>query len=493
MLKKNNIKILMAAAEIAPFAKVGGLADVVGSLPPALKKLGCDIRLIMPFYGSIKKQEIKAKIIKKNILIPTDGKNEKISLWVARLPGTKIPVYLIENKKHFGKNEIYWGNNSERFLFFCLSVFYAMPILKFRPDIIHCHDFHTALLINIIKAAKNDYYKNTKTIYTIHNLNYQGNAETEVLKTGNLSKNSLKTLSRDVQDGDINFMAQGILNADIITTVSKNYAKEITTSMYGARLDNIIRKRKNDLFGILNGIDINFFNPEKDKYIKKKYSRRTIENKITNKVYLQKKLGLPQNENIPLVAMITRLAWQKGVELLTEKFMGLDCQFVILGTGQKEYEVYLKKLSKKFPEKFSAQIKFNVSLAQQIYAASDIFLMPSRFEPCGLGQMIAMRYGSVPVVRATGGLSDTVKECRMSNLECRIKNGTGFVFQNFNSSALYNKLKYATNIFYNKPDIWRRLQINGMKKDFSWDKSAKEYLILYKKLFLKKSLTKINL
>jgi starch synthase len=467
----------MAAAEIAPLAKVGGLADVLGSLPPALKKLGCDVRLVMPFYGSIKKTG--AKIIKKNILIPADGKTENISLWKTNLPGTKIPIYLIENKKYFGKKEVYWGNNSERFLFFCLAVFHALPILKFRPDIVHCHDFHTALLMDIIKAADTDYYKNTKSIYTIHNLNYQGNAETEILKTGNLTKDSLKTLSRDAQNGDINFMVQGILNADLITTVSKNYAKEITTSVYGAQLDNIIRKRKKDLFGILNGIDMNFFNPEKDRYIKKNYSLKTLKNKAANKIFLQKKLGLQQNENIPLAAIVSRLAWQKGFELLTKKFLDLDCQFAVLGTGEKKYEDYFKNLAKKYPKKFSAQIKFSVELAQQIYAASDIFLMPSRFEPCGLGQMIAMRYGSVPVVRATGGLADTVAPLRKGGWGVKT---AGFTFDKFTSNAFFESLKQALDIYYNKPKVWRRLQINGMKKDFSWDKSAQEYLKLYKKL-----------
>ena len=466
---KKKLKVLMAAAEIAPLAKVGGLADVVGSLPPAIKKLGVDIRLILPFYGSVK-NKIKAKKIKGNVSVCSGGKTEKIAIWEGKLPGTSVTIYLIENKKHFGKDEVYFGNNSERFLFFCLSIFHTLPIAKFQPDVIHCHDFHTALLINIIKATNTDYYKDIKTVYTIHNLNYQGSSETEILSTGNLTKNSLKSLTRDAQDGDINFMVQGILNADLVTTVSKTYSKEIMTSMYGAKLENIIKKRKKDLHGIINGIDVDFFNPANDKNIKKRYSPTTIKNKTVNKTYLQKTLGLPKDDNIAIVGIVTRLAWQKGIELITEKFLDLNCQFVILGTGQKKYENYLKKLAKKYPTKFSANIMFDIKLAQQIYASSDLFLMPSRFEPCGLGQMIAMRYGSVPVVRATGGLKDTVDP------------KVGFRFNKFETNDFYHSLNHALNVYYNKPKDFKKMQITGMKKDFSWSRSAKEYLKLYKKL-----------
>lgn len=476
---KKNLKILMTAAEIAPFAKVGGLADVVGSLPPALKKLGVDIRLMMPLYGTIDRKKFKLKKIKSNINIESGKRNLKINIWKGKLPpsagsgrgGTLVIIYFIENKKYFGAKNVYVKkSNAERFLFFSLAALKALQIIKFKPDVIHCHDFHTALIPDLLKANDWPYFKNTKTIYTIHNLNYQGNSEIEILKTGNLTKDSLKTLTRDAQNGDINFMVQGILNAGLVTTVSKTYSKEIMTSTYGAKLDNIIKKRKKDLYGIVNGIDVLFFNPAKDKNIKKRYTSKTIKNKTTNKTYLQKKLGLPVNKDVPLVGIIMRLAWQKGIELFTEKFMDLNCQFVVLGTGQEKYEKKLKVLEKKYPNKFSAQIMFDIKLAQQIYAASDIFLMPSRFEPCGLGQMIAMRYGAVPVVRATGGLKDTVD----------LK--TGFRFNKFETDDFYVALSRAINVYYKKPRDWKKLQINGMKKDFSWDKSAKEYLKLYRKL-----------
>lgn len=468
---KNKLKILMASSEIAPFAKAGGLADVVGSLPPALKRLGCDIRLIMPLYGAINREKYKIKKIYSNIAVLSGNKIFKINLWQAKLPGSSVSVYFTEAPKYFKAVKIYTNiNDSERFLFFSLACLSALPAVKFRPDIIHCHDYHTALIPDLLKVSDDAYFKAVKTLFTVHNLNHQGKTEIKVLSTGNLTKDSLRSLSEDARDNDINFMAQGILNADLINTVSKNYGKEITASFYGAGLDKIIKKRKKDLYGILNGIDIDFFNPETDKYIEQKYSIKSLAKKTENKLALQKRLGLPQSKKIALAGIVSRLVWQKGFDLITEEFGKLDCQFAILGTGQPRYEKHFKELAKKYPDKFSAQIKFDAELAQQIYAGADVFLMPSRFEPCGLGQLIAMRYGAVPIVRATGGLADTVD------------GKTGFRFKEFSPAALRRTIKKALNIYREQPEKWRELQKNGMKKDFSWNKPAKEYLKLYKKL-----------
>jgi len=470
-MKKQKLKILMASAEIAPFAKVGGLADVVGSLPPALKKLDCDVRLILPLYGNIKLKSYKVKKLKDIIEICSGGKTRKIEIWESKLPNSSVPVYFIEEEEYFSPNEVYSKkNNSERFLFFSLAVLHGLPHIGFQPDIIHCHDFHTALIPDLLKAGRHEYYKNSKTLYTIHNLNYQGKSEIEVLKTGNLSKHSLKSLTKDAQDGDINFMVQGILNSDLVNTVSPTYAREIATSFYGAGLEEIIRKNKRKFSGILNGIDIDFFDPAKDKFIKKRYSIKSLNKKIKNKFALQKKLGLSKNKNIPIVSIVSRLVWQKGLELITKDLIELDCQFVFLGSGQKKYENHLKKFAKKYPDRVSTNIMFDEKLAHLIYAGSDIFLMPSRFEPCGLGQMVAMRYGTVPVARKTGGLADTVT----SNV--------GFGFTEFAEEAFYGAVRRSLNTFYNNPKKWRKIQMNGMNKDFSWNKSAKEYLKLYKKL-----------
>lgn len=471
---KNKLKILMASAEIAPFAKVGGLADVVGSLPSALKKAKCDVRVIMPLYGVIDRKKFGLKKIVSNLEIFSGNKIEKINIWESRFPGTSIIIYFIDHKKYFGKNKVYFGNNSERFLFFSLAVVHSISSIKFKPNVIHCHDFHTALITNIIKVSQkyNGYMKDIKTVYTIHNLNYQGKSETELLTTGNLTKNSLKSLTRDAQNGDINFMVQGIINADAVNTVSETYSKEIATESYGAGLENIIKLNKNKIVGILNGIDVDFFNPKTDKFIKKKYSVSSINDKLENKLYLQKMLGLPQDKNILLVGFVSRLAWQKGIELINKNLIAnSNCQFVFLGTGQKEYEKYFKKLEKEYPNKVSANIMFDIKIAQQIYAASDVFLMPSRFEPCGLGQMIAMRYGTVTIARSTGGLNDT------------IDNKVGFKFKKFNAIEFENVFNKALDLYYNKPKDWNKLVSNCMKKDFSWNKSGKKYLKLYNSLF----------
>lgn len=471
MNKKNQIKILMAAAEAAPFAKVGGLGDVVGSLPPALTGLGCDVRLIMPLYGSIdrKKYGLKKKI--SRIAICVNKHDRAIDIYEGRLPQTRVPAYFIEEPEYFGAKEVYTKkNNAERFLFFSLACLYTLPHLKFRPDIIHCHDFHTALIPDLLRAHNFSYYRDAKTVFTIHNLNYQGASGLEVLSTGGLSSRALKSLSRDARDGDINFMVQGVLGADAVTTVSPTYAAEITTRAYGADLDNILRLRKDGLAGIVNGIDTELFDPAKDKFIKKNYSASVLSDKTVNKLDLQKKLGLPVDAKIPLAGMITRLVSQKGLELIDEKCARLGCQFVFLGTGKRQYEDGLRKLARKYPDKFSAQITFDLRLAQEIYAGSDIFLMPSRFEPCGLGQMIAMRYGTVPVARATGGIADTVD------------GRTGFLFKNFAAGALRSCLNKALGTYRRQPRLWAKMQTAGMRKDFSWNKPAREYLKIYRRL-----------
>ncbi len=491
-MKNKKIKVLMLAAEVAPMAKVGGLADVVGSLPPAILKLGVDVRLIVPLYGSINKTKYQLKKIYSDLEIPSGRLLIKTNIWEAVLPKTKVKIYFIDAPDYFKYKDVYInGDNSERFLFFSLASLYALPAINFEPDIIHCHDSHTALVPDIIKSSNLEYIKNLKTLYTIHNFRYQGKTRTTVLSTANLNSKSLKSLEIDARDKDINFMAQGVLNADLVNTVSPSYAKEITTDAYGAGLERIIRKRKKDLYGIVNGIDTDFFNPSKDKYIEHNFSFKNLGGKTKNKLALQKELGLPEDESIPVVALITRLVWQKGLELITEKFAKLNCQFVFLGTGHEKYEKQLTKLAKKHPDKISTNILFNLKLAQKIYASSDIFLMPSRFEPCGLGQLIAMRYGSVPVVRQTGGLADTVipleyKKDKNKNYKfINSKEALGFNFKNVDSTEFYKSLQNALTIYYHYPDAWKQMMKNGMTTDFSWDKSAKEYIKLYKKIMKK--------
>jgi starch synthase len=465
-----KIKVLMPAAEAAPFAKVGGLADVVGSLPKALKKLDVDIRLVLPLYGCIDRAKYKLKKIYSSLEIPSGMVMIKVDIWEANLPGTAIPVYFIDAPDYFKFKNVYVDNdNSERYLFFSLACIYILPIIKFFPDIIHCQDFHTAMITDIVKTRSYPFLENVKTIYTIHNLNYQGKSEIKALSTGNLNTESLKSLSRDAQNGDINFMAQGILNADLVTTVSPKYAKEINSNMFGAGLEKIIRKRKDNIAGVINGIDTELYNPATDKYIAKNYSIKSLDKKSDNKIILQKELKLTTDKNIPLIGFVSRLVWQKGVDLIDEKVFKLPAQFVFLGTGQKEYENYLLELAEKYPKKVSVNIKFDLKLAQMIYAGADMLLIPSRFEPCGLTQLIAMRYGTVPIVRSTGGLDDTVNS------------STGFKFYGYKADELVTIIKKALKMYENK-DIWRKYQINSAKQDFSWEKSAQEYIKLYIKI-----------
>ena len=395
-----------------------------------------------------------------------------------------MKVYFIENKKYFKWKKVYLESNNkknkisdpDRFLFFSLAVIRSLPRLKFKPNVIHLNDYHTSFVSVLLKVFQDKYLENIKSVLTIHNLKYQGKTGLKTLNIANLNKNSLKTLKDDAKSGKINFLLQGILNADIITTVSQSYAKEITTKEFGEGLEKYLRKRKKDLFGILNGIDVGFLNPLKDKNIKYNYSFTTLERKVKNKIFLQKKLGLKVDESVALVGLVSRLVWQKGLDLINDDFAKLDCQFVFLGTGYKDYENHLKKMARKYPGKISTKIMFDSVLANQIYAGADIFLMPSRFEPCGLGQMIAMRYGTVPLVRATGGLKDTVIPYLKN------KEGNGFVFKKFDSKSFLKELKRALSLYDKNKKEWRKIQIRDMKKDFSWNNSAKEYLKIYKKL-----------
>jgi len=445
----NKLKILIAATEVTPIAKVGGLGDVIGALPKALNTLGLDARVIIPFYGAIDRNKYKIKLIEQNIKIG----GETINLWRTNLPDSAVPVYLIEHG-FFNGQEIYSTalanapTDTKKYLFFANAILRGLKAINFKPNIIHLNDWPTAAVAGLLKTDyRNDkFFKQVKTLYTIHNLAHQGPA------------------------GPINYMAEGILKSGLVSTVSPTYSREILTKEFGAGLEKTLAKRKNQLFGVLNAIDTDFFNPATDKFIQKNYSLKNLEKKSENKLFLQKELGWPQDKKTALVGLVTRFVWQKGIELITEKFSELNCQFVFLGTGEKKYEDALLNLARKYPNKFKVLIKFDEKLAHEIYAGSDIFLVPSRFEPCGLTQMIALRYGSVPIVRATGGLKDTVNS------------QVGFTFKKFDAEEFFNILKKSLNIYYEKPRIWQRLQLNGLTQDFSWDKPAKEYLKLYKKL-----------
>jgi len=472
-----KIKILMVASEATPIVKVGGLGDVLGSLPPALNKLGCEVRIIIPLSRGVDRKKYRLKPIISGLKINFAGKIFTVNLWETRaaVPGTVL--YLVENYHFFGCEEVYpscsLANNislDEKFLFFDLAVLEILPRLDFKPDIIHCHDYFSGMIPVLLRTKRFAALAKIKTLFTIHNFENQGKTAPKLLELGELHPNDLASLARDAADGDINFMVQGIINADLVNAVSPNYAKEIMTRRYAAGLGRITKKYQGKIFGVLNGIDTDFFNPASDKYIKRNYSAENPEPKIADKLFLQKKMGWRPDAKKPLAAMIARLSDQKGWELITEKLIGNDCQFIFLGEGEKRYADKLKDLAEKYPEKVKVKIAFDPVLAEQIYAGADIFLIPSRFEPCGLTQMIAARFGTVIIARATGGLKDTVKP------------DIGFIFKDFSASAFNSALKKALDCYNNYKKKWLKLKNNCLKKDFSWAKTAKGYLQLYKKL-----------
>lgn len=466
------MKVLFVAAECTPLAKVGGLADVIGSLPKTLKELGLDVSIVIPFYGIISRKDKNLRLVKKNISIDFEGKKETFSIWRTILPGSKVPLFLIDNSKYF-KGGVYieedassGGSRAEatRFLFLSLTSLKVAQLINAK--ILHCHDWHVALIPFLPK--KEDF----KILLTIHNLGYQGIYPAKIV-------NDL--IGANFPGEEVNCLKLGIQNADLISTVSFNYAKEILTKEYGFGLDKDLKKRKGKITGILNGLDIKTWNPSTDPHLKSPYSSKSLDKKLDNKIYLQKKFFKKANPRTPLFGVISRLAEQKGFDLVKKIFPQLmkeDINFILLGKGMAQYQNFFKRQAQQYPKKFSVKIGFDEELAHQIYAGADIFLMPSYFEPCGLGQLIAMRYGTVPVVREIGGLKDTVFPVKIRDSKVK---GTGFLFKNYKDEELLKAIKKSLS-FFNREDVWKKIQTNGMKQDYSWKKSAQEYLKIYRQL-----------
>jgi starch synthase len=482
MTLTDSLNILLLSAEAAPFAKTGGVADVAGSLPKALTALGHDVRVAMPRYGRIGIE--KFNLVRRLERYPVKMADEEApaELYEGRI-GEKTPIYFVENTRYYDREGIYmYPDDAERFIFFCRAVLEALPRLNWRPDIIHCHDWHTAIVPNWLKTiyAGAETLRGAASVYTIHNLAYQGIYGYRVLEIagvaalGFIAHPQMQDLSEVVD-----FMARGIYFADVVNTVSERYAQEILTPEYGERLDPLLRDRRDRLYGILNGIDTVAFNPATDPYIVSHFDANHLEGRPANKEALQREAGLTVASRAPLIGVIARLADSKGFDLLTGMIepllTNLPVQMVILGTGEQKYHDALGALARRHPDRLAVYLTFNASLAQRIYAGSDIFLMPSRFEPCGLGQMIAMRYGSIPVVRATGGLADTVHD-----FDPLTDQGNGFSFEAYDPMALYTAIVRAAET-YRRDDLWRRLMLRGMLADFSWETSARKYVDLYRR------------
>lgn len=473
------MKILFATSEAYPFAKVGGLSDVSYSLPKALRNLNVDVRIMMPKYSEIP-SPLKDKMVHlKNFTVPVGWRNQYCGIEYIEYNG--IPFYLIDNEYYFKRHGYYgYYDDGERFAFFSRAVLESIKYLEdFVPDIIHCNDWHTGIIPVLLKAhyGDNQVFENIKTVFTIHNLKYQGTFGREVIgDLLSLSDYYYNEKRLKYYDG-ISFMKGGIIYSDKVTTVSKSYSDEIRSPFYGEGLHGLLQGIGKKLVGIVNGIDYDIYNPLTDKEIYYNYDVKTIDKKIENKIELQKELNLNVDSDMPLIGIVSRLTGQKGIDLVIaviEDILKLDIQLVILGTGEKYFEDVLRYYSFTYPSKISSNIKFNETLARKIYAASDMFLMPSLFEPCGTSQLIAQRYGSLPIVRETGGLKDTVKPYNRYTGA-----GNGFSFTNYNAHDMLNVIKYAVDIYKDK-DVWKKLIKNAMEKDNSWDFSAKEYNKIYK-------------
>jgi len=474
------VKILFAVSECGPFAKSGGLADVAGSLPKELKCLGTDVRVILPKYGTIS-EEFKQQMKKiKEFTVSVGWRNQFCG--IEELTHQGITYYFVDNEYYFKREGLYgYFDDGERFAFLNRAILEAIAELDFYPDVLHCHDWHTAMIPYLLRT---EYYKRKgygliKTVFTIHNLQFQGVFPKEVL--GDLLGLDYQSFQSGHLEffGNVNFMKGGLVAADKITTVSPTYKEEIQSPAYGEKLDGLLRARNEDLIGILNGIDEDFYNPVIDPLIFQNYKVASYSKKAVNKKEIQKQFGLPQIATTPLLVMITRLTKQKGLDLVKYMLRDIlqeDVQVIILGTGDYEYEEYLRQAARVYPDKLMVYTGFSEELAHKLYAAADLFLMPSQFEPCGLGQMIAMRYGAIPIVRETGGLNDTVK----ANNEFTGK-GNGFSFQNFNAHDMLYTIQRALSFYHDKP-VWESIVKQAMEKDYSWAQSAFSYSQLYAEL-----------
>ncbi|NBI28053.1 glycogen synthase GlgA [Chengkuizengella marina] len=473
------MNILFVASESAPFVKSGGLGEVIGSLPKQIKKKGADIRVILPKYGDIPEKFKNKMTTKTEFTIQLDWRNQYCG--VQELQENGIHYYFIDNEFYFKRPGLYgYGDDGERFVYFNKAVLEAIPHLDFIPDIIHCHDWQSGLIPVCLKAqyADKPMYRNIKTIFTIHNLKYQGVFPKPLLKSlTDLDDSYFANDSLEFFD-QANCMKGALIYSDVITTVSHTYAEEIQTSDCGEQLEGVIEKRKKDLYGILNGIDVKNYNPVTDPNVRVKY-QNSLFNKRLNKERFQKQIGLPVNKDIPMIGMVSRLVEQKGYDLVAhvlDEILEMDIQLVILGTGEKKYELFFEDAAKRNSNKMVTIIKFDEVLARKIYSSSDMFLMPSLFEPCGIGQLLSYQYRAVPIVRETGGLKDTVKPYNQYSGE-----GTGFTFVNYNAHDMLFTIQRAVECYHNK-EVWHSI-INSIKKvNVSWDKPAREYISLYKQL-----------
>ena len=473
--------ILFIASEAVPFIKTGGLADVVGSLPKCFDREYFDCRVIIPKYMCIPEEKRYAMEYVNHFYMDYMGQSTYVGIMKSVVDG--ITFYFIDNDSYFSGSKPYgdWFYDLEKFIFFCQAALSALPIIGFRPDVVHCHDWQTGLIPVYLKDRfrGGDFFgDNIKSVITIHNLKFQGVWDVKTIQRFSGLADYYFVPDKLEAYKDANLLKGGLVYADAITTVSNTYANEIQMPFYGEGLDGLMRARRNSIRGIVNGIDYDEFNPETDKYIYKNYNARTFrKEKIENKTGLQRDLGLEQDSSKFMIGIVSRLTDQKGFDLIKcvmDEICTEDVQLVVLGTGDEVYENMFRHFAWKYNSRVSAQIYYSEDISHKIYAACDAFLMPSLFEPCGLSQLMSLRYGTVPIVRETGGLKDTVEP--YNEYESK---GTGFSFVNYNAHEMLGSINYAKYIFYNRKREWNKLIDRGMARDYSWYSSALKYQELY--------------
>lgn len=475
------MNILYVSAEVEPFAKSGGLGDVIGALPKSVAKLGNNVTVVMPLYCDVISKQYQEQMQYVGYYY-TDVNWRHQYVGVMKLIRDGVTYYFLDNKFYFC-GPMYCYADNERFAFFAKATLDLVCYLNQKVDVIHCNDWSTGLIPILLHAyfRGNDCLANTKTVFTIHNLRYQGKMGKSQLQDLTGLSNWYFAKDRLTDGGCVNIIKGAIVFADTVTTVSPTYAQEIGTSYYGEGLESVINSKRYKLCGIINGVDYSLYNPQKDGLIACKYSAHTSrKGKIANKVALQKELSLPVDENVPLIGIVSRLVDQKGLDLVEqsmERILQHKVQLVVLGTGESRYEFAFRNFAERYPDKVSANILFNNTLAHKVYSACDFVLVPSAFEPCGLTQLIGLKYGAIPIVRETGGLKDTVTSYNEQTLQ-----GNGFSFANYNADDFAYTVERALDYYHNKRNLLEKIRKVGMRCDYSWTASSAKYLELYNKL-----------
>jgi starch synthase len=490
-MTKRDLKLVLVTTEIVPFSKVGGLADVLGALPGELEKLGVSVSIFTPLYSSIDRARfaIKPERGTGTLEARVGGGRETFRLSSCPMPGTGVKVYFIDNERFYSRKGIYtvpetgeaFADEDERTIFFNRAVIAAIKALDLHPDVLHCNDFHSGLIPAYMTLEESDepHFAGAGTVFSVHNVAYQGIYGREFLQKAGFDQSLFVPMSPFEYWGKVNVMKIAISFAGIISTVSRTYAEEITTTEeFGFGLEGVLRSRKEDIVGILNGIDVNVWNPATDRLIPHRFAADDVAGKSKDRVELLKSFGLPQRAAGPVIGMVSRLVDQKGFDILArgfDSFMALQCRLVILGTGQEKYHEMYQAFAKKYPKRFGLKLEFNDRAAHLVEAGSDFFLMPSRYEPCGLNQMYSLRYGTLPIVRATGGLVDTIRD-----VDSDRSGGNGFSFSEYSPDALVEAVKRALLFYRDKTEL-TKVRKRIMKEDHSWRRSAEQYRTMYKR------------